>query len=104
MIKLSTFLEYPLLNKNPAPGSRFKTFKENGVFPIHIIGAPDGGEWLTSHPSHFTQGNHPLNRRLGGPHNQSGHFGEANNLLPLPAFEPQTPQPTAYSLLCSIQI
>jgi hypothetical protein len=24
--------------------------------------------------------------------------------LPLPAFEPQTPQPTAYSLLCSIQI
>ena len=48
---------------------------------------------------------YPLNRRLGGPHNnQSGHFGEAKNLLHFPGFEPQTTQPIAYSLLCSIWI
>jgi hypothetical protein len=27
---------------------------------------------------------YPLNRKLGGPHSQSGRFGEAVNALPLP--------------------
>jgi len=29
----------------------------------------------------------PMNRRLGRPHGQSGHFGEEKNLLSLPGFE-----------------
>ena len=39
----------------------------------------DGGERPTSCPCHFTQEKepqYPLNRTLGGPHSQSGHFGE----------------------------
>jgi hypothetical protein len=61
----------------------------------------DRSEWSTSHPSHFTHGKepwYPLNRRLGGPQNWSGHFGKKKNLLPLPGFEPQIIQPTAQSL------
>jgi hypothetical protein len=64
------------------------------LFPIHtmqVIGAPDVGEWLTSNPSPlYSRKNtqYPLNRRLGGSHNQFGHFGEAKNLMPLPGFEP----------------
>jgi len=52
---------------------------------MQVIGAPDVGEWLSSHPRKNTQ--YPLNRRLGGPHNQFGHFGKAKNLLPVPGFE-----------------
>ena len=34
-----------------------------------------------------------LNRRMGSPQSQSGHFGEEINLLPLPRFEPRLSQP-----------
>jgi len=36
-----------------------------------------------------------LNRRLGGPQNQSGYFGEVKNLLFLLQSEPQIIQPVA---------
>jgi len=35
----------------------------------------------------------PMNRRLGGPHTKSGHFGEIINLLALLGFEPRVVQP-----------
>jgi hypothetical protein len=50
--------------------------------PITLSFVPDGGERPTSCPSHFTQEKepqYPLNRILGGPHSQSGHFGEEKN-------------------------
>jgi hypothetical protein len=36
-----------------------------------------------------------LNRRLGVPQSQAGHFGEEKSLLSLPGFEPWTVQPVA---------
>jgi len=48
-------------------------------------------ERLNSYPGKELR--YPLNRRLGRPDSWSGHFGEEENLLPLPAFEPQTVQP-----------
>jgi hypothetical protein len=50
-------------------------------------------ERLNSYPG--KEHRYPLNRRLGRPHGLSGHFWEEENLLPLPAFEPQTVQPLA---------
>ena len=38
---------------------------------------------------------YPLHRRLGGPLNKSGHFGEVKNLLSLPGIEPQIVNPVA---------
>ena len=39
-----------------------------------------------------------LNRWLGGPHTQSGKFGEDKYLLPSPGFEPWIIQPIATQL------
>jgi hypothetical protein len=50
---------------------------------------------------------YPMERRLGGPHSQSGCFGEEKNLLPLLAIESQlsSPWPSLYSLsYCSSQV
>jgi len=41
---------------------------------------------------------YPLNSKPGEPHNQCGHFGEEENLLPLQKFELQIIQPVASSL------
>ena len=38
---------------------------------------------------------HPVSKSLGGPHSQSGHFGEEKNLLPLPGIQSQIIQPIA---------
>jgi hypothetical protein len=46
---------------------------------------------FTTQPLH-TEGKslwYPLDRRLGGAQNQSGHGGEENNSQPLPGLEPQ---------------
>jgi len=40
-------------------------------------------------------GQHPLNRRLGGPKSWSGHFGEKKNLLSLLGFKLQVTLPLA---------
>ena len=48
---------------------------------------------------------YPLNSKPGEPHNQSGHFGEEENLLTLLRFEPQIIQSVAsslYRLLCVV--
>jgi hypothetical protein len=50
-----------------------------------------------------------LNRRLCGPHNWSGQFGEETNFLLLPGFKPWIIQPITYSLAwlhypCSLQL
>jgi hypothetical protein len=40
---------------------------------------PDGGEWLTSCPDHFTSGKelkYLLDRRLGGSESKTGCFAE----------------------------
>jgi hypothetical protein len=36
---------------------------------------------------------YPLNRKLGGSQNQSGWYGEENNLLPLSVIKPKIIQP-----------
>jgi hypothetical protein len=41
---------------------------------------------------------YPLNRRVSGPHSQSGRFGEQKEFLTLQGFEPWTVQPTVSSL------
>jgi hypothetical protein len=40
---------------------------------------------------------YPLDRSLGGPHNQSGHSGEEKNSQPLPGLKPPIIQPIAQS-------
>jgi len=35
---------------------------------------------------------HPLNRRMGRPHNQTGHIGRQKNPLPLSGFKPSNTQ------------
>jgi len=42
-----------------------------------------------------TEPQYPLNKRLGGPQGQSGHFGEQKNLLPLAEIKSQIIQSTA---------
>jgi hypothetical protein len=44
----------------------------------------DGGEWSALRPG-------PLDRRLGGPQNRSGHGGEEKNSQPPPGIEPYNP-------------
>ena len=58
----------------------FDFVKGKGKF-IHVYAmkALDGGEWRTSCTGHYTPGKEPrfpLNMNLGGPHSQSGRFGE----------------------------
>ena len=61
-----------------------------------------GGEWLTPlhtpatcFPPPGKKPQHPLNRRLCGPQSWFGNFGEEENLLSIPEFEPRTVQPIA---------
>jgi hypothetical protein len=55
-----------------------------------LTSALDGGEWSASHPGHFTPKGpwYPLDRRLSGPQNRSGHSGEEINSQPPPGIEP----------------
>jgi len=51
-----------------------------------LTSALDGGELSASHPSYSVPGvkvQYPFNRRLGGPKNWSGCFGD-KSFLPLP--------------------
>jgi hypothetical protein len=70
-----------------------KVFGGGLKFYLHpfLTSVLDGGDWSASHTSRFTpRVKSPrclLNRRLGGPQNQSGRRGEEKNLLPLPEFE-----------------
>ena len=66
--------------------------------PLFLNMSLDGSEWPASRPGRCTTGNefwYPLNRRLIGPQNQSRRFGEEENLLSLPMFEPRPVQPVA---------
>jgi len=66
-----------------------------------LTSALDGGEWLTSCPTHLTPGKehqYQISSRLGGPQSCCGHFGEEINLCPIPAFKPWTVQPRIWSL------
>ena len=61
----------------------------------------DGSELSTSSPGHFfsvKEPQCPLNKRLGDPQSQFGHFEEWKNLLFLPGFKPCISQPVAQSL------
>ena len=49
---------------------------------------PEGGEWSTTCSTSRKETQYPLNSRLGGPHNWSGHFREQNIFFPLPGFKP----------------
>lgn len=64
-----------------------------------LKGTSDGGDWLASHCSHFTDEKpwYPLDRWLGGSHSQSGHCGEQKNPT-LPGIDPQLSnlQPSYY--------
>ena len=57
--------------------------------------ALDGGGWSLPRSGRFTPGKetwHPLHRRVGGPHGQSG---QVRKTLPPSGFDPQTVQPVA---------
>jgi hypothetical protein len=60
----------------------------------------DGGEWSASRPGPlYPQGKspwYPLDRRLGGIQNRSGHGGEEKNSQPPPGIEPPIIQPVAH--------
>jgi hypothetical protein len=62
-----------------------------------ILNVGDRNEWPTSCPDCFTpvKKKKKLNKRLGGPHSRSEHFGEEKNILALSAFEPPIVQPVA---------
>jgi hypothetical protein len=58
-----------------------KMYEEMKVYLFAFLtSALDGGVWKASHPSHFTPGGkspwYPLDRRLGGLQNWSGHGGK----------------------------
>ena len=58
--------------------------------------ALDKGEWLTLRPARFNTGKeplYPLNGRVGGLQSWFGRFGEEENLLPIPGFQPRTVGP-----------
>ena len=55
--------------------------------------ALDRDEWSTLRPARFTPGIEP--RYPLGPRPGLDVFGEEENLLPLPGFEPRTVQPVA---------
>jgi hypothetical protein len=62
------------------------TIYEGGIDPPVLTLALDGGEWSASCPWHFTlreTARYSMYRRLGGSQNQSGHYEEEKNLLPL---------------------
>jgi hypothetical protein len=64
-----------------------KTLGRGGVTPSFLDSALGGGEWSASHPGCFAMEKllppqYPLNRRLGGPHIQSGQYGEEKDLSP----------------------
>jgi hypothetical protein len=75
-----------------------RTLRSGGMAPPFLTSVLDGCEWSASRPCHYTRGKraprYPLDRRLGGPHIQSGRCGEEKNLA-LPGLElgPSSPQP-----------
>ena len=69
----------------------------SGIAPL-ILYLDAGWEWPASRSTRFIPRKEPrcqLNKRLGGPHSQSGRIRQDRNLLPLPAFDPRTVQPVA---------
>ena len=70
------------------------------VLPVHTVKAYGGMESIAAYifgtrwneSADFPHGGkhfqYPLNRRLGGPQCQSGHFREEIVLLPLPGIKP----------------
>jgi hypothetical protein len=68
-----------------------------------LTSALGGGEWSASCPCCFTCGErapqYSLDRRLGGPQSQSGHYKVEKNLLPLLGIELSYQAPILYLLL-----
>jgi hypothetical protein len=69
---------------------------------IYLTSALVGGEWSASRLGRFTPGKslrYQLDKRLGGPRNQSGRHGEENNLAPTgtrtPTPRSSSPKPVA---------
>jgi hypothetical protein len=77
------------------------------VVYLHEFCTPslDGSQWSAPHPGYCAwEKNYqqPLNRWLGGPQTQHGHFEEDTNLLPLLTVNPWIIQPTVQSLTQTI--
>jgi hypothetical protein len=79
------------------PVHNMKTYRgSRGIVPL-LTPAPDGGEWLTLRPDHFTAKKElrfPLNRWLNR-RASPDIFLKQKNLLPLPGFETRIVQPVA---------
>jgi hypothetical protein len=62
-----------------------------GTVPPFLTSALDGGEWSALRLGRFTPKDrsfwYPLNGRLGGHQNQTGHFGVEDKLLPMQGIE-----------------
>jgi hypothetical protein len=72
--------------------------KKYGGVDVFLTSALIGGEWSTSCPDRFTPGEKPLDRRLGGPQNQSGRRRQKENL---DSTETWTPTPRSSSPVSS---
>jgi hypothetical protein len=53
-----------------------------GIAPPFLKAVLDAGAYSFSRPGHFTSGETAPDRRLGGPHSQSGRCGLEKNLAP----------------------
>jgi hypothetical protein len=69
-----------------------KAYMGNGVWAALILNlSTRWGEWFASRTGSCSPGARALNRRLGGPQNWCGCFGQETKLLPLSETEPQFP-------------
>ena len=68
-------------------------------FHLFLTSALHGCEWSILRPGRFPplprgkEPRHPFSKMLSAAQSLYGRFGEEQNLLPLPRFEPQTAQP-----------
>ena len=79
-----------------------QAYKGNVWLHLFLTSTPDASEYFTSRPGHCAPGEepqHPLNRRLGGPQNQSGRFGEVNIFFPTVIRTPDRPAPSLVTVL-----
>jgi hypothetical protein len=76
----------------------YRRYKGTTALILNLI--LNGDEWSTSCLGHFSSkdrmpATHPLNKRVGHPQSQAGHFREQKNLLCLTKYESWVAQPTA---------
>jgi len=103
----STMIQKTLCTLTRLPKSRSCSYTCHEGIEVKLTQAPVistptqiGGEESASRLGRFTQSpSYPLNRRLGTPNSQSGHFGKKSNFLTRRDINPGSfsPQPSQYT-------